>query len=77
VTVRERIAASDQRVLLAIALYWRQHGFSPSLRDICALAAVSSTSQAALHLERLRAAGMVEYEPGIARSIRLVKERQS
>lgn len=71
-TVRERIAASDQRVLLAIAVYIRQHGFSPSLREICTLADVSSTSMAALHLERLRDAGLIAFEPRIARSIRLV-----
>jgi repressor LexA len=70
--VAERIANSDQRVLTAIALFWKQHGYSPSLRELCELADVSSTSMAALHLERLQAAGLIEYEPRIARSIRLV-----
>lgn len=71
---RERIANSDQRVLTAIAVFIRERGYAPSLRELCELAEISSTSMAALHLERLQERGLIEYTPRIARSIRLVKQ---
>jgi repressor LexA len=66
-----RTTDADQRVMYAIAVFLRERGFSPSLRELCDMAAISSTSQAAVHLERLADAGLIVYEPRIARSIRL------
>jgi repressor LexA len=68
-----RTADREQTLLDAIALFWRQHGYAPTLRELCALADISSTSLAVLYLERLAGAGFIEYEPGKARTIRLVK----
>lgn len=65
-------ADKSQRVLTAITLFIREHHYAPTLREICELADVSSTSLAAAHLERLQGAGLIEYEPGKARTIRLV-----
>jgi SOS-response transcriptional repressor LexA len=71
-----RTADREQTLLDAIALFWRQHGYAPTLRELCALADLSSTSLAVLYLERLEARGLVAWEKKIARTIRLVKDRQ-
>jgi repressor LexA len=63
----------QQAILTAITLFLRERGYSPSLRELCDMAAISSTSMAALHLERLQEAGLIAYEPGKPRTIRLVK----
>lgn len=70
-----RSADREQALLDAITVFWRQHAYAPTLRELCALAGISSTSLAALYLERLAERGMVAYEPGKPRTIRLVKER--
>jgi repressor LexA len=63
----------QQAILTAITLFLRERGYSPSLRELCDMAAISSTSMAAMHLERLQEAGLIAYEPGKPRTIRLVK----
>jgi repressor LexA len=61
----------QQRLLYAIRLFWKQYEYGPSLRELCALAEISSTSVAVWHLERLQDAGLVQYEAGKPRTIRL------
>lgn len=63
----------QQRVLLAIEVFNREHPYPPSIRDIQAAADLSSTSVVLWHLRALRARGLVDWTPGVARSIRLVK----
>ncbi len=67
-----RTADREQDVLTAITVFLRENGYSPSLRDLCGMASISSTSQAALYLERLADRGLIAYEPGKPRTIRLV-----
>jgi repressor LexA len=63
----------QQRILWAISLFWHRNGYAPSLREICTDADISSTSVAVWHLERLQDAGLVQYEAGKPRTIRLTK----
>jgi repressor LexA len=66
-------ADKQQRILMAIKLFWHRNGYAPSLREICTDADISSTSVAVWHLERLQDAGLITYEPKKPRTIRLVK----
>ena len=65
-----RSADTQQRLLLAIHVYWREHGYSPSLRDLKAMCELSSTSVVKTHLAHLRAKGLIAYEDNVARTIR-------
>lgn len=56
-------------VLAAIKAFWAAHRYSPSVRDIQAMAHVSSLSIVNYHLKRLRRLGRITLDPGIARSI--------
>lgn len=64
----------DERVLVAIAEYQVERGYSPSLRDIAERAGLSSTSVVSGHLRQLRQRGLVRFEPGLVRTIRLTGE---
>lgn len=68
----ERMINREQAIMTAIALYWRQHGIAPTLREICAMADVSSPSMVAFYLRRLADAGLIAYQPGRPRTIRLL-----
>lgn len=61
----------QQAVLYAISVHWKQHGYAPTLREIQALTGMSSTSVVKWHVERLRAAGLIEYVDNTSRTIRL------
>lgn len=52
----------------------RKKGRPPSLREIGHRFRIKSSGGAACHLKALERAGLIEREPGRARSIRLVKE---
>jgi repressor LexA len=68
---RPGAADKQQRILYAIKAFWHRNGFAPSLREICTDADISSTSVAVWHLERLQDAGLVQYEAGKPRTVRL------
>lgn len=71
---RSRLATvnTEQRVLTAISLYIRQHGYSPSLEDLREMTALGSKSVVSYHLRRLSARGLIAWQPGRPRTIRLL-----
>jgi repressor LexA len=50
-----------------------RHGCSPSNRDIAQAADLKSASSVLHHLQELRAAGLVSYDPGCPRTVRVVR----
>lgn len=70
-TTRADERDKQQRILTAITVFIRQHGYSPSLEDLRRMCGISSRSVVLYQVRKLEAAGMVAFEPKIARSIRL------
>jgi repressor LexA len=68
VTLTER----QQAGLDAIAWYIREHGYSPSTKDIQHLTGLKSPNSVTHLLNRLEIAGVIKRDPGVARSIRLL-----
>ena len=64
------------KILEAIETFWNLHGYGPSFRDLQELTGISSTSVVWYQLRRLREQGVVDYEPDVARSVRLKKEER-
>jgi repressor LexA len=62
-----------RRVLQAIEEYVADHGCSPSNRDIAKAADLKSASSVLHHLQELKAAGLVSYDPRSPRTVRLVR----
>ncbi len=61
-------------VLAAVASYLDEHGYPPTLRELCTLCGLSSTSQAHYHLARLVRLGRIVRAPARSRAIALVRE---
>ncbi len=61
----------QRKVLQAIQDYVAAHGCSPSNREIAEAAGLKSASSALHHLQELKTAGYLSYEPGVPRTVRL------
>ena len=62
-----------RRVLQAIEDYVADHGCSPSNRDIAKAADLKSASSVLHHLQELKAAGFVSYDPRSPRTVRVLR----
>ena len=66
-----------RRVLQAIEDYVADHGCSPSNRDIAKAADLKSASSVLHHLQELKAAGFVSYDPRSPRTVRVLRPSRS
>ena len=63
----------ERKVLAFIESYIVEHGYPPSLREICEGCGISSKSSARLVLKKLERAGYIKISPHEARGIRLIR----
>lgn len=68
------LSKKDLDVFNGIKEYIEREGISPSVRDICRIANVSSSSTAYRYIEKLKSAGLIDTRNGLSRSIRILKE---
>lgn len=71
--VQSETTVARARVLEAIGIYTAKHGYAPTIRDLCAITGVSSTSFVNNHLRQLRDAGKITFIDGKTRTIRIVE----
>ena len=65
-----KVSDVPQRILGYISDYDRQHGFSPTIREICAGIGICSVSTVHRHIIRLKEQGiLIETKPGSPRSL--------
>ena len=64
----------NQEVLEAIEKFIKDNGISPTIRELCDMVGLSSTSTVHGHIKRLKNNNLIEYNPNSPRSIRIVKE---
>lgn len=57
-----------------ILSYVERNGFSPTVRDITRECGFKSTSTVHQLLYRMKSKGMVDWTPGMARTLRLIEE---
>ena len=62
-----------RKILQAIGEYAAVHGCSPSNREIATAAGLQSPSAVHHHLQALKAAGLVSYEAGSPRTVRVLR----
>ena len=65
------------RLLAYIREYIAYHGYSPSIREMCKGARISSTSVANYWMRRLRDLGSITWVDGQARTVRFVGDKGS
>ena len=66
----------QRQILQVIEQYIAVHGCSPSNREIAAAAGLKSPSTALRHLRQLKADGYVTYQPGVPRTVRVLRPTQ-
>lgn len=64
---------SQQMVYESIKQYIRNNCESPTIREICELAGLSSPATVHKHLKNLKDKGYIDYRPKTGRSIRILK----
>ncbi len=63
----------QKRILEVLARFQNQHGYPPSIREICDKAEISSTSVVNYYLDQLEEMSFIERDGGVSRGIRLLK----
>ena len=65
-----KVSDAPQRILRYISEYDGQHGFSPTIREICAGIGICSASTVHRHVNKLKEQGiLIETKPGSPRSL--------
>jgi repressor LexA len=75
-TTNARVPLTDrQREILAwLSRYIDDHGYSPTVRELCLAFGFGSTQGAKCHLDPLRRKGWVTWNDGQARTLRVLEE---
>ena len=63
-----------QNLFAQILFYQREHGFSPSYRDLMTATGLSSTSVVKYYLIKMRHNGLIRYANNTARTLRVTDE---
>ena len=66
---QQRITNRQQAVLDGIVEYQKQYGFAPSIRELCKICNLSSTSTVAAHLKSLEDKGYIKRKEDAPRAI--------
>ena len=64
---------TEKRVLEAITNYKAEHGYSPTIRELCELSGLKSTSSVHYVLCNLEKQGYITNEQGKCRAIKVVR----
>lgn len=71
-TIRQQGINTRIQILEAIKAYIIQHGYPPTVREICDMTGIASTSTVHYQLQRMFADGTLETDhPGMPRAIRV------
>ena len=66
---QQKITNCQQIVLDGIVEYQKMYGFAPSIRELCKICNLSSTSSVAAHLKRLEELGYIKRKEDAPRAI--------
>jgi repressor LexA len=69
------LTEAQQRTLNAIRDYIDAHGIPPSIRDVCQVMGLSSTSSVQIHFTNLQRLGAIEFRRHVPRSVRVLWPR--
>lgn len=61
-----------ERIVQFIREFWAEHGYAPTTREIAAGAGYSTTSGVVYALLKMRHEGLVAFEDGKARTVRVL-----
>jgi repressor LexA len=70
---KKGLSDRQKKILEVLETFQVQHGYPPSIREICSKAGISSTSVVNYYLEQLEEMGYIERDRRISRGVRLLK----
>jgi len=74
---RKGLSKRQQRMLDAIRSFLDENGYPPTIRQLCDMADISSTSVASYNLDILQRQGFITRDPDVSRGIRLVEDGEA
>ena len=72
---KEALTQKQGEILDNIVLFQRMHGYPPTVRELCGMSGVKSTSTIAMHMNRLKEQGYITWISAMPRTIRILRER--
>lgn len=76
-TSDDDLGASTRRVHQTLRDYAAEHGYAPSMQDLCNLTGITAKSTISWHLDRLAAAGLIARTARVPRGIRLLEPQNT
>jgi repressor LexA len=69
----KRLTEKDKTAYLAIERFVKENGYPPTVRELCRILGVTSTSSIIFRLKSLKEKGYISYTNGGRRTIRIIK----
>ena len=69
---RKRGCSTREAILSFISVFWEEHNYAPTIREICGAVGISSPSTVRYHLIRLKERGDITFSEKTSRSVRLI-----
>lgn len=69
---RKKLTDRQQLVYDGIVEYQREHGFAPSIRELCKISGIASTSSVYSHLKSLEDLGYIRRKEDAPRAIAII-----
>lgn len=66
----------QKQIYEAINDFVEEYGYSPTIRELCKLVGLSSTATIYVHLQKMKAKGVIDYKKGSSRTIVLYKQKE-
>lgn len=63
----------EKQILETIETYIKENGYGPSIREICDIVGLKSTSTVHTHLKKLELKGYIERKENFPRALRVIK----
>lgn len=70
---QKNLTENQAKVLACLQGFQEDNGYPPTVREICTLTGIHSTSQVAYYLKQLEGAGYLERDKGVSRGIRVTQ----
>lgn len=70
----QRVTERQQSILAAILEYTEKNKYAPSIRELCEMVCLRSSSTMHRHLENLKLLGLITWEPSFPRTIKVVED---
>jgi len=65
----EKVSESTKKVMEKLVKWIKEHGYSPTLRELCGITGLKSTWTIRHHLKKLQESGFITIKPNLSRNI--------